>query len=195
MTPPQLVLPLTVESLKPRLFHDERYLNLWIRDLPFRLDHLSDLPRYVLHWHLQRSFDDKSGYQSVLLHSSSRTYFGLEWTGVYFVFCTLPFGWKANPFICHQLRLFVTGAASSLGVSMSQYIDDRHVGQLFRPPASASLIPNKALAEAAAYIMCCLLIEAALFYRYCKVTMVCVDGCPLSWFLVRFITSSIPTAR
>ena len=46
--PPQLVLPLTVEPSKPRLCHDERYLNLWIRDLPFKLDHLCDLPRYVL---------------------------------------------------------------------------------------------------------------------------------------------------
>ena len=35
-----LVLPLTVEPTKPRLCHDERYLNLWIRDLPLKLDHL-----------------------------------------------------------------------------------------------------------------------------------------------------------
>ena len=79
VTPPYLVLPLTVEPSKPRLCHDERYLNLWIRDLPFPLDHLPDLPRYLLPWHFQTSFDDKSGYQHVLLHSSSRTYFRLEW--------------------------------------------------------------------------------------------------------------------
>ena len=36
-----------VEPSKPRLCLDERYLNLWIKDLPFKLDHLSDLPRYV----------------------------------------------------------------------------------------------------------------------------------------------------
>ena len=34
VTPPHLVLPLTVEPSKPRLCHDERYLNLWIRDPP-----------------------------------------------------------------------------------------------------------------------------------------------------------------
>ena len=79
VTPPHLLLPLTVEPSKPRLCHDEQYLNLWIRDLPFRLDHLPDLPRYVLPGHFQTSFDDKSGYQQVLLLSSSRTYFGLEW--------------------------------------------------------------------------------------------------------------------
>ena len=76
--PPHLVLPLTVEPSKPRLCHDERFLNLWIKDLPFKLDHLPDLPRYVLPGHFQTSFDDKSGYQHVLLHPSSPTFFGLE---------------------------------------------------------------------------------------------------------------------
>ena len=168
VTPPHLVLPLTVEPSKPRLCHDERYLNLWIRDLPFRLDHLPDLPRYVLPGHFQMSFDDKSSYQHVLLHSSSRTYFGLEWNDMYFVFRTLPFGWKASAFIYYNLGLFVTGAARSFGVPVSQYIDDRHVGQLFRSPARASLVPSKVLTEAAAYIMCYLLIEAGYFIGIAK---------------------------
>ena len=94
---PYLVLPLTVEPTKPRLCHDERYLNLWIRDLPFKLDHLCDLPRYVLPHHFQTTFDDKNGYQHMLLHSPSQAYFGFQWQG--FVFRTLPFGWKASAFI------------------------------------------------------------------------------------------------
>ena len=43
--PPHLVLPLTVEPT------DERFLNLRTRHLPFKLDHLPDLPHYVLAWH------------------------------------------------------------------------------------------------------------------------------------------------
>ena len=31
---PHLVMPLTVEPSKPRLCHDERFLNIWIKDLP-----------------------------------------------------------------------------------------------------------------------------------------------------------------
>ena len=73
VAPPHLVLPLTVEPSKPRLCRDECCLNLWIKDLPFKLHHLSDLPRYVLHVHYQTSFDEKSGYQPVSLYSSSRT--------------------------------------------------------------------------------------------------------------------------
>ena len=78
-SPPHLVLPIRIEPSKPRLCHDESFLNLRIRDLPFKLDHLSDLPRYVLPGHFQTTFDDKSGYQHVRLHPSSETYFGLEW--------------------------------------------------------------------------------------------------------------------
>ena len=48
---PRLVLPLS----KSRLCHDERYLNLCIRDLqiPFTLDHLYDLPQHVLPGHFR----------------------------------------------------------------------------------------------------------------------------------------------
>ena len=160
---PYLVLPLTVEPTKPRLCHDERYLNLWIRDLPFKLDHLCDLPRYVLPHHFQTTFDDKNGYQHVLLHSSSQAYFGFQWQGFYFVFRTLPFGWKASAFIYHKLGLAVSGAARSIGVPVSQYIDDRHVGQLFTAPLRMTRGPSFQRALAAAYIMCYLLVEAGHF--------------------------------
>lgn len=45
--PPHLVLPLTVEPSKPRLCIDARFLNLWMRDMPFSLDKLADVPRYI----------------------------------------------------------------------------------------------------------------------------------------------------
>ena len=47
VSPPYLVMPITVEPSKPRVCHDERFLNLWIKDLPFSLDLITDLPRYV----------------------------------------------------------------------------------------------------------------------------------------------------
>ena len=160
---PHLVFPLTIEPSKPRLCHDERFLNLWIRDLPFKLDHLLDLPRYVLPGHFQTSFDDRSGYQHVLLHPSARTYFGFQWNDVYFVFCTFPFECKASACIYHNLGLAVTSAARSRGIPVSQYIDDRHVGQLFHSPAESSVPPSRLLTEAAACIMCYLLLEACYF--------------------------------
>ena len=124
---------------------------------------MCDLPRYVLPHHFQTTFEDKNGYQHVLLHSSSQAYFGFQWQGFYFVFRTLPFGWKASAFIYHKLGLAVSGAARSIGVPVSQYIDDRHVGQLFTAPLRMSRGPSFQRALAAAYIMCYLLVEAGYF--------------------------------
>ena len=84
--PPQLVLPLTVEPTKPRLCHDNRFLNLWIMDRPFKLDNLSDLPRYLDKGSFQTTLDDKSGYDHILLDEPSLTFFGLQWKVWYFCF-------------------------------------------------------------------------------------------------------------
>lgn len=105
----------------------------------------------------------------MLLHSLSRTYFGLEWNGVHFeFFCTLPLGWKASAFTYLYLGLFVTGAVRSLGVPVSRYTDDRHVSQLFCSPARTSLVPSEVLAEAATYIMRFLPAEAGYFIGTAK---------------------------
>ena len=103
--PPHLVMPLTVEPSKPRLCHNERFLNLWIRDLPLTLDYISNLPRCVEQNHYQSTMHDKSGYDHVKLSSTSRTYFGLEWKGWYFVFNTIPFGWKASEYLYHTIGM------------------------------------------------------------------------------------------
>ena len=69
--------------------HDKRFLNLWIKDCPFSLDYITDLPQYVAPG--QTTFDAKSGYDHVRLHTSSFPYFGLQWEGWYFTDATLPF--------------------------------------------------------------------------------------------------------
>ena len=72
-------------------------------------------------------------------------------------------GWKASAFICHKLSLAVSGAARSIGVAVSQYIDDRHVGQLFTAPLRVTRGPSFPRALAAACMVCFLLIEADYF--------------------------------
>ena len=84
VAPPPLVMPITVEPSKPRMCHDERFLNLWIKDLPLSLDYISNFPRYVFHGHFQSVFDDKRRYDHVLLSPESTTYFGLAWKGCFF---------------------------------------------------------------------------------------------------------------
>ena len=62
-----------------------------------------------------------------------------------------------------QARSRGFGAAQSIGVPVSQYIDDRHMGQLFTAPLQLTRGPSFQQALAAAYIMCYLLIEAGYF--------------------------------
>lgn len=97
--PPHLVMPITIEPTKPRMCHDESSLNLWIKDCPFTLDYITDLPRYVGLNHFQSTIDDKSGYDHIPVHPSSCTFFGLQWKGYYFTYTAIPFGWKASAYI------------------------------------------------------------------------------------------------
>ena len=128
--PPHLVLPLTVEPTKPRVCHDNRFLNLWMMDRPLKLDNLSHLPRYLEKGSFQTTLDDKSGYDHILLDEPSRTFFGLQWKGWYFVSNTIPFGWKISAYIYYSTGLLVSHYLRSIGVPCSLYIDDRHNGEL-----------------------------------------------------------------
>lgn len=163
--PPYLVMPITVEPSKPRMCHDERFLNCWIKDSPFKLDYLTDLCRYVDPGHYQTTFDDKSGYDHIRLHPRSSTFFGFQWEGWYFTYASLPFGWKASAFIYNTVGMTATHFIRSHGVPCSQYIDDRHVGQLrLRSRANGECVfSNFQLAQMAAFIACYVIISLGYF--------------------------------
>ena len=137
---------------KPYLCKDEGLLNLWMQDLSFKLDHLPDLLLYVLSGHFQTTFDDKSGYQHLKIQPYSQKFFRFSWRGYYFSFCTLPFRWKASAYLHHNVGFVVTSAAQSLGVVVSQFTDDRHVGQLFLSGPAVSRVSHQ-LAQAAAFVV------------------------------------------
>ena len=168
---PYLVMPLTVEPSKPRLCHDSRFLNLWIKDCPFKLDHLNMLTGYVKKNSWQTVCDDKSGYHHILLSPESRRFLGFQWSGVYYVYNTIPFGWKASAYIYHSTGLLVTNYFRSIFIPCLLYIDDRHTGELLvssLTPAYAALPPSQrpyARAEAASFIVCyTLIMQFGLFH-------------------------------
>ena len=150
--PPYLVMPLTIEPTKPRLCHDERFLNLWMNTPKISLDHITDLPRYVEVGHFQTKLDDKSGYDHISLTKDSRKLFGLCWMDWFFVYNTLPFGWSPSAYIYHTTGLGASSYIRSKGVPVSQYIDDRHVGQLQISGSTSDTWSNLDLANAAIYI-------------------------------------------
>ena len=67
---------------------------------------------------------------------TSRQLVGFQWAGWWFVNNVLPFGWKTSPYIYQSLGLVATQTLRSSGVPCSQYIDDRHLGQLRRAISS-----------------------------------------------------------
>ncbi|KAI8496663.1 hypothetical protein Bbelb_253180 [Branchiostoma belcheri] len=162
--PPYLVMPLTVEPTKPRLCCDQRFLNLFVKDCPFTLDKLVDVTRYVEPNSFQTKCDDKSGYDHVSIRPSSRTLLGFQWAGYWFVCNTLPFGFKSSAFVYNTLGLAATGYIRSLGVPATQYIDDRHAGQLRVAGAGGQVAvcstqDNFRRAEAAVFIMTSILVR------------------------------------
>ena len=189
--PPYLVMPITVEPSGPRMCHDELFLNLWIRDLPFSLDYITSLPHYVFKSHYQTTFDDKSGYDHIL-YPQSFTFVRLQWKGWYFCYKTLPFGWKACANIYHTIGLAATNYIRLLGVPCSQYIDDQHVGQLgLRRDIQKSFgWPNFALAEATAFIVCCPCVPWRL-HRSLKICRCSPDQNKIFGSLIRLSPSSL----
>lgn len=159
--PPHLVMPLTIEETKPRLCHDERFLNLWIVDKPFLLDTLKEVPRLVEKDSFMTSVDDKSGYDHIFLSESSRKYFGVQFGGWYFVYNTIPFGFKASAYIYHSTGLVATGYCRKLGVPCLQYIDDRLILQFFQ--AQTHYESSIARAYRSLYIVCEVLVRLGYF--------------------------------
>ena len=122
---PKVVMPLTVEPSKPRLCHDERFLNLWIKDCPFQLETLKDVHRIVERGSQMIACDEKAGYSHMSTSENSQPYFGFQFGGWLFCYTTLPFGFKAAAFVYQTVGMQVTSYLRALGMTTMQYIDDR----------------------------------------------------------------------
>ena len=120
--PPHIVHPLTVEPQKPRLCYDACYLNFCMKDKPFSLDKLGNLPRYLSEAFYQTVLDNKSGYDHRFLTDDSTFFFGIQWGGWFITYNTLPFGWKCSPYVYHNTGLVATNYFCFIGVPYSLYI-------------------------------------------------------------------------
>ncbi|MEW8544651.1 MAG: reverse transcriptase domain-containing protein, partial [Candidatus Thiodiazotropha sp.] len=154
--PPYIVAPLVVEPSKPRLCINLMFLNNWIRDKPFSLDTLKDVPRSVGEGAFFTLVDDKSGFDNLRLEETSADLVGFQWAGFYFKCLTLPFGFKLSSYIYHTLNLQPTSyIRERFSVPIFVYIDDRLIEEL----RYASLLSNASRAAAANYIVCEILIR------------------------------------
>ena len=135
--PPRIVIPLSIEPFKPRLVLDQQYLNCLMKHYPFKLDQVLNLPRYLGKESYHTKLDDKSAFDHFLLSEDSRTLVGAEWGGWWLVWNTLCRGWKESPYIYQTLGSVATSYIREIGVPSSLYIDNRHLGELWRPVPGA----------------------------------------------------------
>jgi len=137
-----------------------------MRDRPYKLDTLLNIPRYVGRDTYHTILDDKSRYYYLLLTKESRTFFGIQWGGWYFVYNTLPFRWKISYFVYHSTGLMASDFFRSMGIPCSLYINDRHKGQLQIPPSQGAYADfissnehNLAAAKSAIFLVAYFLIK------------------------------------
>ena len=159
--------------------------------MPFQLDSLLGLPRYVFPSSFQSVCDDKSGYDHVLLTPESRPYFGFQWDGWYFTSNTIPFGWKSSAHIYHSIRLLASHYFRSLLIPCSLYIDDRHTGEIQLSPKasgypSLSSDADRSFARAgsAIFVVCYTLVGLGYFIGLKKSHLVPKQVVPYLGFLV-----------
>ena len=131
VTPPYIVSPLTVEPTKPRLCLDLRFLNCWMRDTPFSLDTLVDIPRIIHRGSYMTKLDDKSGYKNMLVHTHCKNLLGFQWAGMWYQYNTVPFGWKNAAFCYHSLNSQVSTYLKANSVPILTYIDDRWIEEWY----------------------------------------------------------------
>ena len=82
--PPYIISPITIEQTKPRLCLNLMYLNCFIKDTPFSLDILQDVPHLIKRNSYMSKMDDKSAYLNMLMTENSRQLLGFQWGGHYF---------------------------------------------------------------------------------------------------------------
>ena len=154
--PPHIVAPLTIEPSKPRLCINLMYLNNWIRDIPFSLDTLKDVPRATMSNAYYTSIDDKSGFDNLMIGSTSSTLVGFQWGGYYFQFLTVPFGFKLSSYFYHTLNLQPTSyIRKRFSIPMFLYIDDRLIEMIRKQ----QLISGYQCASLANYVVCQILLR------------------------------------
>ena len=134
--------------------------------MPFSLDKLADVSRYIYQCSFMTKCDDKSGYDHVLLSENSHTYFSFSFGGLWLVCTTLPFGWNISPYIYHTTGLAASGFLRAKGVPCSLYIDDRLNGELLTCSGPWSqLLANRSkenrlqAARAALFVVLSVLVE------------------------------------
>mmetsp|Transcript_26121 Transcript_26121/g.35943 ORF Transcript_26121/g.35943 Transcript_26121/m.35943 type:complete len:475 (-) Transcript_26121:37-1461(-) len=130
---PWVVCPLVV-SLKPsstpekpnyRLCHNMKWLNDFVRPMPFKLDSVKDFGSQLSQDDGMINIDMESGYFHMEVEEKYRCLLGFEFEGKYYEFCCLPFGLRCSAAYFQAATSFCTNfIAKKFGLKSICYIDD-----------------------------------------------------------------------
>lgn len=120
-----IISGLTVEPTKPRLCLNLMYLNCFMKDTPFSLDSLQDIPHLIKRNSFMSKLDDKSAYLNMMVTENCRHLLAFQWSGHVFCSNTLVFGWKNAAYVYHTTNLEVMSFLRKLSITGLLYIDDR----------------------------------------------------------------------
>ena len=124
---PRVCSPLQVvfnSSGKPRLVLDLRYINQYLLNQKFKYEGLDLVPAMFEHNNHFFTFDLKSMYHHVDIHTDCWTYLGLSWSNKFYMFAVLPFGLSTACYVFTKLLRPLVKRWRSLGLRVIVYIDD-----------------------------------------------------------------------
>lgn len=113
---------------KQRLFLNGRYVNIFLKELPFQYQRLRDVLLFLEKESFMSTLDLKSGYYHVFLHPSFRQYMGFRVGNLVFRYTVPAFGLSQACFLFTKLMNEPAKALRFRGVPVSDYIDDGFSG-------------------------------------------------------------------
>lgn len=124
--PPVIVHPMgVVESAgKERLICNDRYLNIFLKQIPFQYDKLRDVLTFTFPGSFMATGDLKSGYFHVPIHPAYWKYFGFRIGKRIFFYKVLCFGFAQACWVFTMVMREPILELRTLGIPLSGYIDD-----------------------------------------------------------------------
>jgi hypothetical protein len=123
---PEVISPLGVADSagKQRLIINEKYVNLFLEDLPFQYERLRDILAFTEEGSCMATWDLKSGYFHVPIHPKFRKYFAFKVGGFTFTFNVLCFGFAQACYVFTKVMQEPAFELRKRGIPLSDYVDD-----------------------------------------------------------------------
>ena len=122
----------TIEEGKPRLCYNPAELNAGTEGVKVKLDGIEHVVDACLRTQTDgtgfgKTLDEQSGYHHHMMSERSRRYLAFDLFGYTFQWRCLPFGYQLGTYVHQFYGNIATGFLRSVGLSLSQYIDDHPV--------------------------------------------------------------------